>query len=298
MKKRYAENIQQAIEELNYKPNYFAKALRSNRSYTIGVLVPALNNLFSMHIVSSMEWELQKSNYCTIVCDCANDVVFEREKIQFLLEKQVDGLVIQPCSYAGAHIFEVVGPDFPVILIDRICNDVDYDAVIVNNFDVSLRATEHLLKSTTKVAIICSENVYTADERRKGYLLAHEHKKLLVDERFIKLGNNTINGGYQAMKDLWSESSRPEALFITNYEMTIGAMMAINELGINITTDIAVIGFDSIDLVKIVTPALTAISQPMSSIGIEAARQILKRIKYKHTGSPQKIVLEATLDIK
>jgi len=298
VKKNYAENIRKVIEEMNFKPNYFAKALRSNKSYTIGVLVPMLDNLFSMSIVSSLEWELQKSSYCTIVCDCANNVSYEREKLQFLLDKQVAGLVIQPCSYMGKHIADVVSQDIPVVLIDRICEDVEFDSVIINNLEVSMRATEHLLHSTKKVAIICSQNIYTADERKKGYLQAHEIHKIPINKNYIKLGNNTIDGGYHAMMELWNEPSRPEALFITNYEMTIGAMMAINELGINITTDISIIGFDSIDLVKIVKPSLTAICQPMADIGIEAAKQIMKRVRQTHSTPPKKIVLEALLDIK
>ncbi len=298
VKPRYAENIQKVIEELKFKPNYIAQALRSNTTYTVGVLVPDLVNLFSMHIVSSLEWELQKSGYCTLVCDCANDVQFEGAKIQFLLDKQVDGLVIMPCSYEGGHIKEIVNNKVPIVLIDRLCNNLDVDAIITNNKEISEKATSYLLDSFSRVAIVCSKNIYTADERMQGYLDAHANKNATVFDRYIKMGHNTIRGGYEAMNELWIESKRPEALFITNYEMTIGVMMAINELGINISTEITIIGFDSIDLVKVVKPSLMAISQPMDAIGKTAGKQILTRIKSKDYSNPKRIILNAEFNGK
>lgn len=287
--------ILKIIEDHGYTPNAIAKGLRTKQSYTVGVLFPEFNNFFAMNIMTMLETELSARGYSALVCSSENSVEIEKKKLRFLLDKQVDGIILIPCNKNGKHIAETVRDDVPVVLMDRLCQDYDADAVLLNNREISRQVTAMLLQEHEKVAIISAQETHTGRLRCRGYTDAHEEQGKPVCHAYIRDGGFTVDGGYLGMKDLWAQEEKPEALFVTNYEMTIGAIMAINELNIRVPEELKVVGFDYVGLARAINHDLSIVEQPMQEMAAVAASQLFKRMNELYTQEPQHYVLDAKI---
>lgn len=298
--KENREIIKEAIEVLGYKKNQMAAGLKTNKTMTIGILIPSLENIFFTTIVSIIEDELLKEGYGTIICDFKEDHRLERKKLDFLIDKNVDGIIM--VSYAGdkEYIQSLLDKETPVILLDRMIKGLECDCVLADNLNASYQAVEALINHKHKrIGIICGpESAYTAGERRKGYVRVHEDYDLDMDEDLIYNGDYTVEGGYKAIHDFWQMDKRPSAVMVTNYEMTIGAIMAINDLDIKVPDDMSIIGFDNIQISKIVRPPLSIVEQPMNDIGMTAASLLMKRLKGDYQSFPATYRLKTEIFIK
>lgn len=288
--------ILKLLDQYDYKPNSIAKGLRTKQSYTVGVLYPEFNNFFSMNMMAMLETEFGKLGYSALACSSENNVEVEQKKLKFLLEKQVDGIVLMPCHTDGRRITDVLrGEHIPLVLIDRLCEGFEADAVLLNNRGISAQATSLLLAERGSAAIIGSSDAYTGEQRYLGYVDAHKHSALPIRREYIKDGGYTIDGGYLCMKELWRQQPRPDALLVTNYEMTVGAIMAINELGIRIPEELKVIGFDYVGLAKAINREILIVEQPMLSMAKTAAVQLFKQMSAKGVKKPEQFVLDAKI---
>ena len=277
IKQENKEKIDVAIKELNFKINYIAKGLKSNKSMTIGVLIPELENVFATHIMSRVEDTLMNSGYSTIICDYKNDTDLERQKLSFLLNRQVDGIIAVPTHLSKD---DLAGLEIPIVLIDRIIDGVNCDCVLVDNKDASFSAVEYLInKGHRDIAIISGpKDVYTARERTLGYIDALVQYSIPLNESYIFHGNYDTQSGYNLTMDIINMQKRPSAIYVTNNEMTIGSVIALNECGVDIPNDISFIGFDNIDFAKVTKPNLSIIVQPRDEIGVTAANLLIEKI--------------------
>lgn len=287
--------ILKIIDEHGYTPNAIAKGLRTKQSCTVGVLFPEFNNFFAMNIMTRLETELSARGYSALVCSSENSVEMERKKLRFLLDKQVDGIILIPCSESGKHIAETVGDAVPVVLMDRLCQDYDSDAVLLNNREISCQVTAMLLQDSEKVALITTQETHTGRLRCKGYTDAHEDLGKPVRPHYIRDGGFSVDGGYLGMKELWAQKEKPQAVFITNYEMTIGAIMAINELNIRIPEELKVVGFDYVGLARAINYKLSIVEQPMQEMAGAAALQLFMRMNGLFSQESQHFVLDAKI---
>jgi LacI family transcriptional regulator len=294
------ELIEAAIRKLDFKVNEMARALKTNRSMTVGVLIPNFENIFFTSIVSNIENDLLQDGYSTIVCDYKEDPRLEAEKLNFLLDKMVDGIIIMPLTDSDELINEIIAKEIPVILIDRMINNVNCDVVLVDNLNASYNAVEQLMmRGHKRIGIIVGpEAVYTAQERLKGYIRVHEDYGREVDPRLIKYGDYQMRSGYELFQELLRIEPPPTAVYVTNYEMTLGAVIAINETNIKIPEDLSVIGFDNLALARIVKPSLSIVVQPMQQIGEVAAHILLRRLKKDFSGFPTVVRLKTELLIR
>ncbi len=281
--------IQEAIDQLGYKRNNIARGLKTNKTMTIGVLIPSLNNIFFTTIISHIEEALQRQGYGMIVCDFKSDAQLEQSKLEFLMEKQVDGILVVSYGGSAGYIEELMKGKVPVVLLDRMLKGVNCDCVLADNLNASYQAVEELIKRKHKRIgiIIGAMDTYTAEQRRQGYIRVHQDYQLPIDERLIVAGNYTVETGYKAFETLWALEERPSAVFITNYEMTIGAIMMINDRGIVIPEDVSLIGFDNIQMAKVVKPSLSVVEQPMAEMGQVAAKLMLKRLAEDYQDFPE-----------
>lgn len=291
--------IEQAIAELGFKPNEIARGLRNSKTHTVGVLIPSLSNLFITTIITAMEQILQQNGYGVIICDCGENSEIEKQKLEFLINKMVDGIITMPFSTKGLHLKAAQDRGVPVVIIDRLLKDISCDVVLVDNQNASYSAVEQLvLAGHKRIGIICGpEDVFTTNERLKGYMQVYKDYQLTLDKKLIKFGNYKIESGYDKLAELWQEN-KPTAIFVTNYEMTIGAIMAINNLAIDIPNELSIIGFDNIQLSAVVKPPLSIVSQPMDKIGEKAAEIILRRMNKDYMDFPKIEKFKTTIEIK
>lgn len=292
--------IEDAINTLGFKVNEIARGLKTNRTMTIGILIPTLENVFINNIISNVESILIQNGYSTIICDYREDERLELEKFDFLVNKMVDGIITMPFFMNAEKINEAMAANIPVVLVDRPIKGVNCDVVLVDNLNAAYNAVEHLItRGHRRIGIICGpENVYTAQERLKGYIRVHEDYNLQVDYALVKYGDYQLESGYNLLNELLDMENAPTAVFVTNYEMTLGAVMALNERNIRMPDELSFIGFDNLQMAKIVKPPLSIVVQPMKQIGETAARTLLKRLKGDTSNYPTMYRLKTELLIR
>lgn len=273
--------IEEAIEELHYEVNEVARGLKTNATRTIGVVIPELNNTFCAEIITGMEDVLRSHGYATIVCDCRTDKKLEREAVEFLIRRRVDGIINMPVDEEGNHLkrFQKMGK--PIVLIDRKIQGIDCDSVLVDNKKAAEDAVRYFIgRGHRNIGIIGGpEEVFTAQERMAGYYKALESAGIPVRESLIWHGDYTIQGGVRGLEELVQNNPDMTAVFVTNYEMTMGAMIGVNELGIRIPEQLSMIGFDNLQFARACNPKLTIVAQPTDGIAREVAKVMLNHLE-------------------
>lgn len=289
--------VEQAIIALDFKENLIAKGLKNFKTMTVGVLIGSLTDIFSTSVVTALEQVLEQENYSLIVCDYEGQRSKFKQKIRFLKERYVDGLVVFPGSGRDDLIKEAVDEKTPMVIINDDIEGVVADKVVVDNVNASDRAVETLIRlKHRKIAIIGGPpESYAGSGRLKGYLEALERNKLSVNPEYVTCGDFSSKGGYDRTVELLSLPEPPTAIYVCNYYMTLGALMAVNKLGVRIPEELSVIGFDRFEFMDAVNPALTVIEQPMAGIGREAAKILLRRMKRDYGNFPEKQVLKARM---
>lgn len=290
--------IEVAVKELHFVPNEFARSLKTRQSRTIGVLIPELGNAFITSIITIVEDMLRKHDYAVIVCDCRTDALREKEAVSFLMHKRVDGLINMPTDPIGGHLTPALKAGIPIVLVDRLVKPLDkqVSAVIVDNVEAAEKAAEHLLeKNHHDIGLILgNEGIYTTQKRKEGYLNAYHALHIAPKDTCIRYSDYTLQGGYSAMKELMALACRPTAVFVTNYEMTLGTMIALSEMGIRVPDDLSLIGFDKLDMFGEIYPHLTLIKQPQNAIGECVARQMLSLLHESTSEPPHQIITLST----
>lgn len=273
--------IEEAIEELDFEVNEVARGLKTNRTKTIGIIIPELNNIFFAEIITEAEDILRNHGYATMICDCRSDEEREKEAAEFLYHRRVDGLIIMPTGETGSCLKRFVKARKPIVMIDRRMSGINCDCVLVDNQGAAEGAVERLaLAGHRRIGIIAGpEEVYTARERYKGYQKALHKAGLEEQEKLVVRGNYTIAGGARAMRELREKNPDMTAVFISNYEMTVGAMMEINDLGVSVPGELSVIGFDNVDFARASVPRLSIVTQPTEEIAREAAALLINRLE-------------------
>lgn len=281
VREKNREKIEEAIRELHYEVNEVARGLKTNATRTVGVVIPELNNIFCAEIITEMEDILRNHGYATIVCDCRTDRKLEREAVEFLGRKRVDGIINMPVDTEGRHLKKFLKTGKPVVLIDRKIQGVSCDSVLVNNEKAAEDAMELFFRSGhRKVGIIGGPvEISTAQERFLGFRRAYEKAGFSLDESLICREDYTIQGGVQGLEKLVERNPDMTAVFVTNYEMTMGAVIGLNELGIQVPEQLSVVGFDNLQFARACSPKLTIVAQPTVEIARKAAGIMLKRLE-------------------
>lgn len=271
--------IEAAVKKLHYVPNEVARSLKTKHSRVIGVVIPELSNAFITSIISSMEDILRKKDYAVIVCDCRSDPKREKDAVDFLLHRRVDGLINMATDMSGAHLKSALAANIPILLIDRIIDSLRgrVSAVVIDNAHAASQAVRKLISlGHRRIGIVLGiPNLYTTNQRLNGYLNVLREAGIPPEEEYIRYGDYTMDGSYQAVQELLQLKRRPTALFVTNFEMTLGAMLALQHHNIRVPEDLSVIGFDKLELFGEIFPNLTLIRQPQVGIGREAANLML-----------------------
>lgn len=285
--------IEEAVKKLGYIRNDYARGLKTHRSGTVGVLIPELSSVFSTAIITEIEERLREQGYGIIVCDCRTDIKREEESVRFLLSKMVDGLIIMPVSADKKAFALAVQKNIPVVVLDRLTDSEDVSHIVINNREISRLATRRILaKGRRKVALINGNTeIYTARERQEGFKDAMSAAGL-YDENLVENGGFSVEGGYLAVKQILKRAPDTDAFFVTNYEMTIGSLIALNEEGRRIGRDIDFTGFDKVEITRAFLPDVETVNQPLNRIGAVAAQTLIGMI---NGDKPVNVTLEAEI---
>ncbi|MCR4431892.1 MAG: LacI family transcriptional regulator [Tepidanaerobacteraceae bacterium] len=279
VKEETKEKVLKTIKLLGYRPNQIARSLKTQKTHTVGFVVPDYGQFF-MQIAKVVEDVLNGYGYSLVVCYSDENPDREKARIRMLMEKQVDGILVVPTSDEDNYLMELNKRGIPVILIDRMVKDIQSDCVLVDNVNGAYQAVEHLItKGYQRIGIINGrQEVTTGEERYRGYLRVLEDYNLQIDRDIVRFGDFSTESGYTLMKELMSLPNPPDAIFVANAYMTIGAMLAIDEMKIKVPDDVAIVSFDDTELTRLSNPPLTAVVQPVREMGEAAANLLYKRI--------------------
>lgn len=272
--------IENAISGLDYRVNDLARGLKSKRSRSIGILIPELTSPFHNSIMSEASEHLRYHGYSTIVCDCHEDKAREEEALRFLLDKMVDGVITIPLNKTGKHLQIARDRGIPVVLVDRLTTQFQTDAVVIDNQLAGVLAAEKILENGhTAIAMMNGPSeIYTMKLRKKGF--SKTLQQIGWDEKaWTTHIPFTVESGYVAAMKLLTKKQKPTAVFCANYDITLGLIMALNELDLRMPQDLSVVGFDNILLAEVIKPKMTMVTQPIPEIARQTVELILARLK-------------------
>ncbi|MFA9455301.1 LacI family DNA-binding transcriptional regulator [Halalkalibacter sp. AB-rgal2] len=273
-----------AMKELDYKPNLVAKSLRSRKSMIIGLIVPMqytdTSNFFFMSIANGIETIVKQQGYNLILGNSHENIQTEIEQIKLFNSQLIDGLIIAPTADNVEPYLEHFSGEYPVVFIDRKPVGYNGDLVIADSYSSTLEAITLLMKKDhKKIGFITGQlGISTSDERLAAYKKAYEQNDLPIDNLCIKEGESCFDSGYKFAEEL-VENQNITAIFVANNVMTMGALRYLNENHLKVPDDIALIGFDDYDWMKITSPPISVIKQPSFEMGEEAVRILLERIE-------------------
>jgi LacI family transcriptional regulator, galactose operon repressor len=293
------ERVERVIEELGYRPNALARSLRSGETCTIGLILPDSANPFFAEVGRSIEMAAFDAGYSVILCNTENDIDKEHSYIDVLINKQIDGLIFVGAGEDYDSYKKLSDLHVHVVAMDRDYPDLDMDVVISDNLQGGKLATQHLIELGHKRigCIAGPSKVNLSAQRVTGYIQTLEKAGLAVDQNLIISGDFHPESGHEAAIKLLAMQNPPTAIFACNDLMAIGALRAGLELRLSIPQDLAVVGYDDIELASYTTPPLTTIRQPKKDMGLAALKFLLGRI-HSEQSSPQRASLPVSLIVR
>jgi len=286
------KRIGEAIEILDYKVNHAARSLKTNKTMTVGILLPSLSTPFFSLICADIEPLLKNHGYSMIVCSYHDDPAEEIRKLQFLQALNIDGIIVVPTSVTAD---ELIALKTPVVLMDRSIPGLD--SVVTDNITAVHDAVEELIiHGHRRIGMIVGPlTVTTAFERKLGYERAFADYNLPVDESLIRVGGYDIASGYREMTELLNMDCPPTAVMASSHDITVGAIMAAYERKLKIPDDISFVGYDEEQITKVFNPPVTTVLQPLREIAQNVTELLVRRMSGDYNGHPQLIRLKTTL---
>jgi LacI family transcriptional regulator len=277
------KKINALAEKLGYRHNLFARNLRLQKTYTIGVILHELNSYFITSVLAGIEKVVTEAKYNLIIVHSAENPDIEAANARNLFHKRVDG-VIASLSFDTedlSHFKQFQSKNIPVVFFDRVFENTEDTKVIINNFQAGYDATLHLVKQGCKrIAHITSSlkrNVYS--ERMRGYKQALIDHKLKFDEKLVVVDGFKEEDAIRSAKRILSMKTLPDGIFITNDFCAAVVMQLLKDEGIRIPQDIAIVGFNNDSIGKVISPKLTTINYPGFEMGLVAARSLINHLK-------------------
>jgi LacI family transcriptional regulator len=261
------DQIEQAIAALGYRRNSTAVAMKTNTSRIVGFLVPSLGE-FHAAMLEQLSRQMRLSGRA-VLSFCHNlQPASIREALEFFATHRVDALVMDGDETARQELLRHVDDGLVVVLYDNDIPDLPADRVFVDNRKASARAVSHLLDlGHRRISVIHgSQRDSAGRERLQGYHDAFAVHGLTPDPSLIMDGQWLETRGYDCMRSLLSLAEPPTAVFIANYNMTLGALAHLHEAGIEIPRDLSLVSFDDVPALRLHNPAITAIGQPIAEI--------------------------------
>lgn len=284
--------VEQAMQDLGYRPNVLARSLRRGKTHTIGVVLPDNANPYFAEVVRGIEDTSFAQGYSVMLCNSDNDLDKEHLYTSVLVEKQVDGIIFVAAGLSEENINNLKKRGVPAVLVDRQVPDVQLDSVFADNQTGGYLATDHLigLGHTAIACITGPAGVRSSHERVSGYHQALVSAGIESLEDWVVEGDFQYQSGYLAAGRLFETDPVPSAIFACNDLMAIGAYRYAHENQLHIPHDLSIIGFDDVRLAEYTNPPLTTIRQSKAEMGAKAAELLLERIANGNQAVRQEIV--------
>ena len=286
------QKVQAFAKLYNYRPNNIALSLKNRKTKTIGILIPEIVHHFFSLVIMGIEHVANQRGY-NVIIGLSNES-FDKEVInmQMLANGSIDGFILsiskETLEQQDYHHFnETINQGMPIVMFDRVVNDIRCDKVIVDDLKGSKKAVEKLIQSGCKnIAIITTKDYVSVGRlRTQGYLEALDDHKinpkasliLKVDDKL--LSEDRMDALEEEIEQLFTSNTKIDGLFAVNELYAVKAMKVANRLGLQIPNDLQVISFSDGVLSKHATPSITTVSQHGQEIGERAAHLLIDRLE-------------------
>lgn len=274
--------VLRAMSELHYKPNSFAKALVSNKSDTLGLVVGDLGDPFFSLLMRGVEKVASQYHKQLLISSGHHDPEKEAEAIRSLVDHRCDAIVVHSKVLSDYKVMELLESQPASVLINRKIQGFEDRCVYLDNRKAGEMATSHLIdRGHRRIAFLSrysgSKHLELEDtrDRHQGYQDALMSHGVLPDSKLVSKNQPNEQGGYQATMELLERQVGFSAIFAYNDAMAAGCMSALRKRRIQVPNDVSVIGFDDILLAKYIQPGLTTVRYPIEAMGSQAARLAL-----------------------
>lgn len=294
------EKVEQAIRHLNYAPSALARSLKINQTHTIGMLLTTSSNPFYAEVVRGVEESCYQRGYSLILCNTAGDEERMNRSLETLMQKRVDGLLIM-CTESHLPSADILNryPSIPTVMMDWAPFEGRGDIIQDNALLGGELATQHLIDSGyTRIACIAGPQDKTpARMRLQGYRNAMTKNGLEILPGFVVRGDFEFQGGYNGMVELLALDTPPDAVFTSNDAMAVGVYHALYQAGLQVPQQMAVMGYDDIELARYLSPPLSTVHQPKDALGELAIDTLIHRLS-DPDASQQTLVLTPELVVR
>lgn len=292
------DKVLKVIEELDYSPDITAQMLRTKRSKTVGLIFPDYLNPFYYKLLHSLEIEARVHDYQIIISSTGDN---NEDYIKNLVQRNIDGLIVCTYQYGKAlsEYLNKISKQKPVIFMDHYQYADSVNLVYSDGYRGIQATTQHLIESGhTRIGYVGSLDKYkVAKDRLNAYKNTLEDFNIPFRNEWLYQGDYSIESGKAAGKYFLSCKSRPSAIVFANDAMAIGALKYFHSVGVSVPDDIAIIGYDDIDLCELVVPSLSSYRQPIELIAQSAMNLFLEYLDDPLMPKKQ-IVLEGNLVVR
>ncbi|HTP10522.1 MAG TPA: LacI family DNA-binding transcriptional regulator [Anaerolineae bacterium] len=294
------QRVQQAIDHLHYVPNTLARSLRSHQSHTIALIVSDITNPFWTTVARGVEDTAAENDYRTILCNTDENPAKETNYLNLLVERRVDGVIIAPTTRDKRQLAMLKQLQVPCVLIDRRVDGFRADRVYGDSRTGARLLIDHLVDlGHQRIALINGPStISTAQDRADGYresLLAHS---IVVEEDLILQGDFKQESGHRLTQQALACNPRPTAIFAANNFIALGVLQALQEAGLRVPEDMALVCIDDVPYSSAIDPFLTVAAQPAYEMGASAARLLVERLTTYRSGKVREVVLPPQLIIR
>ncbi|RDV26861.1 LacI family DNA-binding transcriptional regulator [Alteromonas aestuariivivens] len=276
--------VMDAMADLGYRHNVLAASLASNKTNTVGYVVPELHGSFFGSMMAGSEQVLRKANKHMFVATGHSDESTEKKEIEALLSRRCDALILHVEAVSDDYLINLARQDVPLVVVNRYIEEIGEHCISLDNIRGGYLATRHLIElGHTSIAYVAGA-MFKADSvnRLEGHKQALAEAGLQYNESLTVEGNFQAKSGEDAIRELARRDCYYTAVACANDEMACGAINALATMGRSVPRDVSVIGYDNIDFASYLTPGLTTINYPVRDIGTMAARWILNHAYGDH----------------
>ncbi len=286
------KEVKRLAEELNYQPNSQALALRSNRSYTIGLIIPEIVHFFFSNVIKGIMNCAEQSNYRVLITLSNNSMKLEKKQANLLFNTKVDGVLVSLANETNttSHFDMFKEFEIPIVMFDKINEDFKCNKVTIDDKQGGFTATEHLINQGCKrIAHIGGPKTpLNSVNRFEGYKKALLKYGLDFDSSLVKeCVDVTLEEGYALASQLLQQKTPPDGIFAITDQVGVGAIQAANSLSVKVPEQVKIVGFSDSQVAQISKPSLSTIHQPGYEIGEMAAKLLIDEIELQDGNNEQ-----------
>lgn len=294
-----ARRVRESVRMLGYRPNSVARNLRRKVAAVWALIISDIENPHFTALVRGVEDVARANGHSVVLCNSDEQLDRERSYIDVALAERMAGVVISPSSDRESALGPLLDAGVPVVSIDRKIQRSPVSSVVVDNKAGAHEATRHLVASGyRRIACVTGPGgISTAAQRLAGYQSALTEAGLPYDRTQVVGGDFREAGGAEAVRALLASPHPPDALFVANGLMAMGAVAALSDAGIRVPEDMGLVAFDDMPWARLLRPGLTCVAQPTYDIGRTAAEMLLESTA-RPQAPPRRVTLPTRLVVR